>query len=334
MLTPSLARVLSPTDFPSLKLMVTGGEPLLQSDIQRWTGLVKLINSYGPAECSVYSHAHPVTNTSDQENIHIGRGVACVGWIVSPNDHHKLLPIGAVGELLIDGYIIGRGYLNDLKGTAKAFIDAPSWLSQFHDGHGHRRFYKTGDLVQYTSDGSLRCIGRKDNQIKLRGQRIGLGEVEHNLRECFVGTRDVVAELVVADDNVDRPPISVAFVQLDEDKDEKSAGKQTIRSNAGATPADEAHIIANSQTLVAPTEDFRSRVLEAEFKLHNVVPNYMVPSVFIQVVQVPLTTNGKTDRRYLQELVASLSKEELQVYSGSGRDKRMPSPDMEIETKL
>ncbi|KAK5680139.1 hypothetical protein LTS12_029313, partial [Elasticomyces elasticus] len=69
--------------------------------------------------------------------------------IVSPEDHEKLLPIGAVGELLIEGPIVGRGYLNEPEKTAAVFIGPPQWLRSIRDDQYHSRLYKTGDLVQY-----------------------------------------------------------------------------------------------------------------------------------------------------------------------------------------
>jgi len=89
---------------------------------------------------------------SDPRNI--GRGSGCVPWIVEKTDPAKLVPIGAIGELVIEGPIVGRGYFNDEDKTAAVFLNAPYWLQQF--GRPESRLYKTGDLVQYTFDGCVR----------------------------------------------------------------------------------------------------------------------------------------------------------------------------------
>ncbi len=103
----------------------------------------------------------------------IGRGAGCVTWVTDPNDVNQLVPLGLIGELCIEGPIVGRGYLNDEEKTAAVFIEDPTWLLQGGAGHPGRRgrLYKTGDLVRYNEDGSLVFVGRKDAQVKIRGQR-------------------------------------------------------------------------------------------------------------------------------------------------------------------
>ena len=88
--------------------------------------------------------------------------------------------VGAIGELLLEGPTVGRGYIGEPEKTAAVFIDRPSWLEAFNDRPS--RLYKTGDLVKYNADGTLHFIGRKDNQVKIRGQRLELGEVEFHIR--------------------------------------------------------------------------------------------------------------------------------------------------------
>jgi acyl-CoA synthetase (AMP-forming)/AMP-acid ligase II len=216
-------------------------------------------------------------------------------------------------RLLISQITTG-GYLNDPDGTSAAFIEPPTWLSGFRKEYRGTRFYKTGDLGHYTSDGSFCCVGRKDNQVKLRGQRIELGEVEHHLRKYIRAARNVVARLVVPEMEQERPPILVAFVQLEDSKDGEKSNDTTSRID---------------EDFVAPTESFRSRVILAESRLQAVIPDYMVPSVFIQVSRIPLSANGKTDGRRLQQLAAKLSRSELQAYVGSGKTKHMPVSDIE-----
>jgi non-ribosomal peptide synthetase component F len=95
---------------------------------------------------------------SDPKNI--GFPISSHAWVVKPDDFHSLVPIGCVGELLIEGPIVGRGYLNDEQKTSQAFIHSVAWAND-------RRFrgYLTGDLVVQNPDGSLNIVGRKDSQV-------------------------------------------------------------------------------------------------------------------------------------------------------------------------
>ncbi|KAG6038307.1 putative NRPS-like protein biosynthetic cluster [Claviceps citrina] len=120
--------------------------------------------------------------TCPEEAVHIGKGAGVVTWVVNPANSHELAPAGCVGELLLEGPLVGSGYLNNDERTASAFVQNPSWLLRGTTSRPgrHGRLYKTGDLVRYSGEkGNLTFIGRKDAQVKLRGQRVELGEIEH-----------------------------------------------------------------------------------------------------------------------------------------------------------
>jgi amino acid adenylation domain-containing protein len=303
-LTPSVARLLLPDEVQNLSTIILMGEAMTSRDVDQWADRLQLYNEYGPAECSVISTIQRIARKGN-DPCNIGRGTGCVSWVVDQTNHDKLLPIGVIGELLIEGPIVGRGYLNNPEQTAATFIDPPAWLHTIRTAYpgnpGGDRVYKTGDLVQYTADGLLRFIGRKDTQVKLRGQRIELGDVEHHVRECFPGARDVVAEVVKPADD-ERPPMLIAFVWMDRNRDE---GMDDI--------------------LIPPTDVFRTAILTAETRLHDAVPVYMVPAVFLPLVAVPLTATGKTDRRRLRERAAALSQTQIATYSDPVTAKRQPS---------
>jgi non-ribosomal peptide synthetase component F len=95
----------------------------------------------------------------------IGKSIALVSWVVDLNNHNKLAPLGSIGELLVEGSILARGYLTDAEKTAVSFIYDPVWLLQGGSGYPgrHGRLYKTGDLVRYDADGNLIYVGRKDS---------------------------------------------------------------------------------------------------------------------------------------------------------------------------
>ncbi|KAL7778314.1 hypothetical protein CFE70_004993 [Pyrenophora teres f. teres 0-1] len=216
LLTPSVAQLLNPSDVPTLKILVIGGEQVTSTDWNRWPTGVQLINGYGPTECCIVCAGYTTTQAFTTGTI--GRAIASVSWVVDPENHHKLAPLGSVGELLVEGPILARGYLNDAEKTAAAFIEDPAWLMDGCQGYAgrHGRLYKTGDLVQYNDDGNLVCLGRKDSQVKLRGQRIELGEIEHHLRECLPEATQMAVEVILPSEESKHATLA-AFVRLEQD---------------------------------------------------------------------------------------------------------------------
>ncbi|KAF4439338.1 peramine synthetase [Fusarium austroafricanum] len=182
-LTPSVSRLLSPEQVPGLEQIIFGGEALRVEDVIPWWDKVRIVSLYGPCECTPNSTINS-DPASPGEATSMGKGIGLNTWITQADDHNRLVSMGSVGELLLEGPLLGSGYLNDANKTAEAFIENPTWLSQGSSKYPGRtgRLYKTGDLVKYTADGSLLFISRKDEQVKIRGQRVELGEIEHAIR--------------------------------------------------------------------------------------------------------------------------------------------------------
>jgi amino acid adenylation domain-containing protein len=225
-LTPSVARVLDPRDVPSLRTLALGGEHVALSDYSRWAERTQMVNGYGPTECCVFCVA--LIGTHGLTSGVIGKSVASVGWVVDPANHNRLAPLGSIGELLVEGPILARGYLNDAEKTSTAFISDPTWLTEGTRGYPGRRgrLYKTGDLVRYNSDGNLVCVGRKDEQVKVRGQRVELGEIEHHVRECMPEAEGVAVEVVLPGGRKENAVVA-AFLQLtDQTHGEVLLGKE------------------------------------------------------------------------------------------------------------
>ncbi|UKZ78669.1 NRPS [Trichoderma virens FT-333] len=293
-LTPSVARLVDPSRTPSVKTIVLAGENASDQDLNRWSHISR-INAYGPTESTIFCSINKISASNDRGGSCIGKAVGSVSWVVLPSDASRLAPVGAIGELLVEGPILARGYFNDPEKTAAAFIENPPWL--LHGGR-NGRLYKTGDLVRYNPDGSLTYQGRKDNQVKIRGQRVDLGEVEYHVQACVPGIRQVVAEIVVP--GGDRAtPILAAFVVLD----------KKLMSN-------EAQVIHVSR--------------EAEDKLSERLPAYMVPKVFFAIGEISINGSGKTDRGVLRRIGAEFSTQRLaELQSSSLANKRAPSSETE-----
>ncbi|KAF7960018.1 hypothetical protein EAE96_001618 [Botrytis aclada] len=175
-LTPSYISSISPESVPTLKRITLGGEPITANVIKTWADRVHLINAFGTTECCVTSVVNTDISPSTSPT-NIGRGAGAVTWIVDTEDSNRLLPIGAIGELLIESPAMALGYLGDEVKTKAVFIDSPKWARKFGTINRPARLYKTGDLAQYNSDGTINYLGRKDTRIKLRGLRIEVADV-------------------------------------------------------------------------------------------------------------------------------------------------------------
>ena len=296
--TPSLMRQFRPAQMPTLRTLVLGGEPMSPSDVSTWSPYVHLLNTYGPAECCVLATIQPnVTATTGPRDI--GTGNAAICWVVDPQDHRRLAPVSAIGELILEGPIVGRGYLNGTVQTAQVFVEPPAWLRAFRQNLGQpapSRLYKTGDLVQYTPQGSLQYVGRKDLQVKLRGQRIELGEVEHHVRNAFPNATDAIVDMVSLLEGQMEPQL-VAWVKLEGDED------------------------TSGSALLKPWPSWTDAVRTARERLRQLVPNFMIPYVFFPVHSFPRTMSDKIDRRRLKTIVSALSREEVSSYQTTSRAK-------------
>jgi acyl-coenzyme A synthetase/AMP-(fatty) acid ligase len=182
-LTPAhlelLSQQLSPEEMATMsRVFVIGGEQLLAESLRPWRRHApgtRLFNEYGPTETVVGCCVHEVhAADAHQGAIPIGRPIANTRLYIL-DDELQPVPPGVVGELYIGGAGVARGYLNRPKVTEERFLPDP--FSPAADD----RLYKTGDLARQREDGSLEYLGRLDSQVKVRGYRVELGEIEASL---------------------------------------------------------------------------------------------------------------------------------------------------------
>lgn len=323
-MTPSVARVLDPAVIADLDVLGLGGEAVSAADAAAWSkGKTNVIIAYGPSECTV---GCTVNNTfakiKDERKQfttgNIGKGVGAVGWIVDPEDHDRLVPVGSVGELLVEGPVVGLGYLGEAEKTAEVFIDDPAFLVAGHGATPGRsgRMYKTGDLVRYDADGSgdIVFVGRKDAQVKLRGQRVELVEIEHHLRHHLPSGTKIAAEVIKPSG---AEPTLVAFLT---ESDTKSAASVDIEG----IEEEEEEVIFSDELLAA--------LSGIEDKLSVDLPRYMVPATYIPLRAMPVLPSAKIDRKKLRALGTAMTREQI---SGSSRRNQStegvaPSTEMEV----
>ena len=188
-----------------LHSLISTGESLTPDLCRDWFRHfpnVPLINAYGPAECSDDVATHRFTAPpAALVTVPIGRPIANTRLYVL-DAYLQPVPIGVAGELCVGGVAVGRGYLNDPEHTRRSFLRDP-----FSNRRGER-LYRTGDLARWRTDGTLECLGRVDHQVKIRGHRIELEEIEHVLMEH----PEVHSAIILARDDQDGEARLVAYV--------------------------------------------------------------------------------------------------------------------------
>ena len=159
----------------SLRHVWLGGEPIRMESLLDWyrQSGARLVNSYGPTECTDVVAAYEVPKAYKQGDVvPVGSAIDNTALHII-NDNDQLCPPGIVGEICISGVCVGLGYVNKPDLTEAAFVDHPVATG---------KVYRTGDLGRYLPDGTVEYIGRKDFQVKLRGLRIELGEIESAMK--------------------------------------------------------------------------------------------------------------------------------------------------------
>ena len=191
----------------SLRCLVLAGEALDMTRLVPWCRRdafrTSIVNYFGPTECTDAISWHRLANPLDYvgRSVPIGRPLDnCRLYVV--DRHMGLLPVGVPGELCAGGVCVGAGYLNDAKLSAEKFVPDP------FSENPNDRLYRTGDLCRWTPDGTLEFLGRIDHQIKIRGYRVELGEIESVLKS-HPAVRDVV---VVAREDIPGNKRLVAYV--------------------------------------------------------------------------------------------------------------------------
>ena len=277
MLTPSFAALIDPSDVPTLKSLLLTGEALKKETVRRWASKVCLMQAYGPAEVGVCILTEITSQFQRAEKL--GSPINSKSFLVDPDDHNRLVPIGSVGELLVTGPSLAREYLKNDEMTQSSFIQDPSWAVELD--MKNRRLYKTGDLLRYNIqawDGSLDFVGRKDHQIKRHGQRVDVGEIEFHIASI----PDVVLAMVTCPKEGCFKGDLVAIVQA-------------------VTPG--------PASLTVPLKIIHSESLNLDTVLGCLadrVPRYMLPNGVLVISSFPLSTSMKLERRKVDSWLANM----------------------------
>ncbi|NDA90847.1 MAG: amino acid adenylation domain-containing protein, partial [Alphaproteobacteria bacterium] len=261
---PLLEGVASRNQIQTLRYAFLGGEPIILNRLEAIVRMklpCRVVNTYGPTECSDVTHSYIMANDMILSNfsVPIGMPIFNTKCYVLNRDLNPL-PLGAIGELCISGVGVARGYVNKPMLTSEKFIANPFILDEKQVSNTNIRIYKTGDMVRWKSGGIIEYVGRNDFQVKIRGYRIELEEIEKTILD-FEGIKQVI--ILVKNNN-----------------QHQNNDNYLVSYYVSDTQIDEQNLFIYLQTRL---------------------PNYMVPSFLIHLDHIPLTVNGKIDRRALPE---------------------------------
>ncbi|KAI8623500.1 hypothetical protein F5Y19DRAFT_492534 [Xylariaceae sp. FL1651] len=309
--TPSLLGSLAgltPASVPTLRTLVLGGETTLPTIIEAWAGSVDLKLIYGCTECTI---SCVIADASTRVVVpgEIGYPIGSQAWVVNPGDVNKLVDNGEVGELVLGGPLVSRGYSDNPSETDSRYINSPTWFSTTQSSLPNGcRLYRTGDLVRRAENGTLVYVGRLDNQIKIRGQRLELEEVEQHLRQVLTDLPGIKVNGVLVDATMPLGAVAkrlIAFLCLES---KFSMGSLLLHHERSAT------------VNLSPTtqNEFTELVTELESRMKSKVPAYMVPSLWIPIDEIPYTLSRKRDRQRLRKAVQSLPTNWLTSFTHTG----------------
>lgn len=272
-LTPSLARLTHPDEVPGLckGVFITGGEQLKQEILDAWGPKAVIYNAYGPTEATIGVTMYQRVPINGRPS-NIGKQFLNVGSYVFRKGTEIPVLRGAVGELCVSGRLVGKGYLNRKELTEERF---PT-LSEFGE-----RIYRTGDLVRILHDGCFDFLGRADDQVKLRGQRLEIGEINHVIRTGVSEIKDVATVVIK----------------------HASSGKDVLVS----------FLVGEQQpkAVLAPLVDETNLGAKAKEACRAKLPGYMIPTYFLALPYIPLSPNNKVEAKELKKLFNGLSHEQL-----------------------
>lgn len=286
-LTPTVAIQLSPKDVPTLDIVCVGGEPMSNDLLMEWGSHVRLINQYGMGEAATFCAYND--DPKPNQSAVVGKSGSGAIWIANPASPERPVPIGSVGEILIEGPHLSRGYLDDLcqKPDVGFLKSVPRWIADLHPSRAaSSRIYRSGDLGRYLHDGTVEHMGRKDTLLKLNGGRVEATEVEYVLRKCLSPGDLVVVDMLGEIDGVQEPTL-VAFLYL--------AGNPT-----NLLPG----VSDQQMTFLPITHHLHvSQLVEAlQDEIKNTLPVHMMPGLFLLVNRIPRTRSSKLDRRKLRQI--------------------------------
>ena len=255
-----------------LKYVIFGGEKLDFKRIENWARIKKdvaLVNMFGITETTIHATKYEIDAFNTEKSI-IGCGLPTHNLMIL-DENLDVCPTGVIGEIYVSGSCLARSYLNNPAVTASVFIPNP-FAPKDSKNKDELVMYRSGDHAKKLSNGQIEYIGRVDNQVKVRGHRIELEEIESVIYRLFKSDFEIKASKVV--------------VNL------SSTGVQRIIGFIACKTVVDDEVKMSKQLLSDISKN---------------IPSYMVPDKIIFCSELPLTKNGKVDTHYLETLKIDLS---------------------------
>ncbi|MBQ4803344.1 amino acid adenylation domain-containing protein [Aquimarina sp. MMG015] len=250
-LPPAYLRLMDVESLRDMRYLITAGESPDYESVKSYLSYGTYFNAYGPTETSICG-----TILRIDQGTELSPGPISIGspiWnteVYILDSYNNMLPEGVIGELCIGGKGLAEGYVNQEGLTALRFITHP-----FKEDV---KLYKTGDLARWLPDGTIEYLGRRDDQVKINGHRIELGEVEFQLR-----SKNSIQEVAVLVDSSGLSKELVAYLVSEEEE---------------------------------TSDNLRSY-------LKKLLPDYMIPTSYVQLDEIPINNNGKVDKKALSKEV-------------------------------
>lgn len=334
-MTPLLARKLNVDMLPTLKTVCFRTRGLDEDTYAPWRGKKRVVMAYGaPDVCPLGISFLEIHGPHHLRAI--GRPIAGSAWIVSVEDHRNLMPVGAVGEMVIEGPTLGRTFrrsclsdeADDPRDVAETPVSpesrSPFTASNAKDhsrqrsidditsddqGQNKKRYYKTGHSVRYIEGGLMEYVSSKRDDLEINGRVVNLADLEQQIRRALGQGIDVMVEALAFKGEKGHSPTLAAFLELGSDA-------TTVLGQHGL---DLSNLSDGVKRRV-----YVSRQL-VEKALSGTVPDFMIPKIFIPVKHLPTTYSLKVNRRKLQRVIKGMSREQLIGLATAENMERVPS---------
>lgn len=293
-LTPTVAALVNPENVPTVQFLVTAGEGITERVHRRWAGH-GLHQGYGPSETTnICSVKMNLAPTDVLGNI--GPPFKNTSaFVLAPEDDFRVLPAGAYGEYAFGGEQVFRGYIGREDLNNTKIVDHPDY----------GRVYRSGDMGRILPDGTLLIAGRLDDQVKIRGNRVELGEIN----------------AVVSD----HPGVADCTTLVFGERSSQQALASFWVPNSPPQANDAALCVETSESKIV------AKIFD---RLEDALPAYMIPSILVPLNRLPMTTQGKLDKRLLRSTFESLESNVKDQFSRSHDVSSMDGPASPMEQKI